>query len=111
MGGEGIMGTKTYHAYENERFYASDGDLQRWAADPNCIEKDECAPALLDRQEKRQTSRAAKRQELEDNPFDHRTEVSADAKHIAHKIVMHMWILFVALPVMLGILFAILTSK
>ncbi len=64
------------------------------------------------------------------NPFDSRNEVSADARHIAEnqilltrnevsadaryiagKIVSHMWIIFVLLPVVLGILFAILTAK
>jgi hypothetical protein len=42
------------------------------------------------------------------NPFDSRTEVSADARHIAGHIVKHLWIIFVLLPVVLGILFAIL---
>jgi hypothetical protein len=55
-------------------------------------------------------------------PFDTRTEVSADAYHIvkcaredsreaAGRIVKHLWIIFVLLPVVLGILFAILTAK
>jgi len=54
--------------------------------------------------------------------FDPRTEVSADAIHIAQsarqaaakasgRIVKHLWIIFVLLPVVLGILFAILTAK
>jgi hypothetical protein len=33
------------------------------------------------------------------NPFDPRTEVSADARYIAQKIIKHMWILFVGLPI------------
>lgn len=41
-------------------------------------------------------------------PFNPRTEVSADAKHIASRVVMHLWILFVALPVVLIILVQIL---
>jgi hypothetical protein len=32
-------------------------------------------------------------------PFDPRREVSADAKHIASRIVTHMWTLFLLLPV------------
>lgn len=44
-----------------------------------------------------------KRETLQSNPFDPRTEVSADAR----KIVFHMWIIFVLLPVVLCILFAI----
>lgn len=40
-----------------------------------------------------------------------RNEVSADARYIAGKIVSHMWIIFVLLPIVLGVLFAILTAK
>jgi hypothetical protein len=36
-----------------------------------------------------------------------RTEVSADAKHIASKIVTHLWILFVLLPFITGMLLAL----
>ena len=36
--------------------------------------------------------------------------ISADAQFIAGKIVKHLWIIFVLLPVMLAILFAILRS-
>jgi hypothetical protein len=39
------------------------------------------------------------REELQNNPFDPRTEISADARHIASKIVIHLWILFVLLPI------------
>jgi hypothetical protein len=45
-----------------------------------------------------------KRQHLEENPFDPRTEVSADAQHI----VKHLWIIFVLLPFILGLLYAFL---
>jgi hypothetical protein len=38
------------------------------------------------------------------NPFDARSEVSADARHI----VKHLWIIFVLLPVVLGILLVLL---
>jgi hypothetical protein len=44
-------------------------------------------------------------------PFDPRTDISADARHISGRIVQHMWIIFVLLPVVLGILFVILTAK
>ena len=58
---------------------------------------------------------------VEDHPFDPRIDISADAYHIAkcardvareasRRIVKHMWIIFVLLPVVLGILFAILKS-
>jgi hypothetical protein len=38
------------------------------------------------------------------DPFNPRTEVSADAKHIAGKIVTHLWILFVLLPIFASVL-------
>jgi hypothetical protein len=57
---------------------------------------------------KRKEKMEAKRQELQDNPFDPRTEVSADAKHIASRVVTHLWILFVALPLVLALLFQLL---
>jgi hypothetical protein len=41
-------------------------------------------------------------------PFNPRTEVSADAKYVARKVVTHLWILFVALPIVLIILVEIL---
>jgi hypothetical protein len=41
-------------------------------------------------------------------PFDPRTDVSADAKYIARRIVTHLWILFVALPLILALLYEIL---
>jgi hypothetical protein len=41
-------------------------------------------------------------------PFDPRLEVSEDARYISGRIVKHLWIIFVLLPVVLAILFAIL---
>jgi hypothetical protein len=38
---------------------------------------------------------------MENTPFDPRTEVSADAKHIASKVVTHLWTIFVLLPIIL----------
>ncbi len=59
----------------------------------------------------RAEQRVLRRKELEDNPFDPRTEVSADAHHIAGRIVKHLWIIVVLLPVVLGILYAILNAN
>lgn len=39
-------------------------------------------------------------------PFDPRTEISADARHI----VKHLWILFVLLPVILGLVVAVIEA-
>jgi hypothetical protein len=52
-------------------------------------------------------------------PFEPRTEVSADAHHIAQwagrdadrnagRIIKHLWIIFVLLPVVLAILYSLL---
>jgi hypothetical protein len=48
-----------------------------------------------------------RRQRLEDDPFDPRTEVSADAIHIAGRIVKHLWIIFVLLPVVAVVLLVV----
>ena len=38
-------------------------------------------------------------------------DVSADAKYISGRIIKHLWIIFVLLPVVLGILFAIVNKR
>jgi hypothetical protein len=91
----------------------SDAALERMGADPNCIESEACVQALAERiarrkkeREEQRVSRAARREELQDYPFDPRTEVSADAKHI----VKHLWILFVLLPIIGFLLFVIVSA-
>lgn len=95
----------------------ADERLEKFATDPDCIEREACAKELSERLARRererteqQTARAARREELQDNPFDPRTEVSADAKHIASRIIKHLWILFVLLPFIIGILLAIVSA-
>lgn len=100
---------------------ATQPTLEQWARDPNCIEMELCVKELAERKAKRekrdaelqaaQADRPAqlqaaqaewlaqRRQQLEDNPFDPRTEVSADAIYISGRIVKHLWIIFVLLPV------------
>lgn len=98
--------------------FASDGELEKWAHDPDCIEMEDCAKALAGRVAKRQPTIAAEQQrrselrkELEDNPFNPRTEISADAIHIASRIVKHLWIIFVLLPFVAALLWAILIAS
>jgi hypothetical protein len=109
----------SYHAAGNGSDWAINDstvdDLQKWASDPNCIEKDKCAAALTQKIAKHQALRleqeernAAKRAQLQENPFDPRTEVSADARHVARQIVKNLWIIFVVLPFVLGLLYEIL---
>lgn len=118
----GIFGTKEksplYHAsYGNIESlpYASAEDLQKWANDPNCIEREQCAQVLAKRLAVAEAQRVArekqlgeKRIALQEDPFDPRTEISADARHIAARIVKNLWIIFVLLPVVVGILIEIL---
>jgi hypothetical protein len=74
--------------------------LQAWAADPNCNQKAECASLI----EKRRDQLKARADRLALNPFDPRTEVSADAK----RIVLNMWIILVILPFVVGIVIAVM---
>jgi len=65
-------------------------------------------PAQLAAQEKLEISPAllsGKSESRMVNTFDPRTEVSADAKHVADKIVRHLWTIFVLLPVVSIILY------
>ncbi|MGO8793534.1 MAG: hypothetical protein ACLQLC_01825 [Candidatus Sulfotelmatobacter sp.] len=57
-----------------------------------------------------ETQRQASLAESLAKAFDPRTEISADAQHIAGRIVKHLWIIFVLLPVVLGVLFLILRA-
>jgi hypothetical protein len=98
----------TLERYAYDRYYHCDVyDLQvyknalkirEWAHDPLCYEQERCLQEFERRKQRRQN--------LEEDPFDPRTEVSADAK----KIVAHMWIILVLLPFVLGLLYAILRS-
>jgi hypothetical protein len=108
-----------YHAAKDDSEWAilaaSSEDLHRWASDPNCIEKEQCAAVLAQRLEKeklfrleKQKRNAEKRALLQEDPFDPRTEVSADARYTAGQIVKHLWIILVVLPFILGILYEIL---
>lgn len=91
---------------------ASDEQLDKWASDPDCIEREQCFAERTARAEraKREAARVEaaaiakaaaveekrvklleRRRTLEEFPFDSRTEVSADAKHIADRIVRNLW--------------------
>jgi hypothetical protein len=101
---------------------ASIEELDKWASDPNCDEMEICANLLIERGGERdkvmaklEAARVAesqrlseRRKELETTPFDPRTEVSADAKHIASRIITHLWILFILVPVIIAVLLAVL---
>jgi hypothetical protein len=69
-------------------------------------------PPRLEAEAKAAQEWADKRAEMSLHPLNPRTDVSADAIHIAKhtsgRIVGHLWCIFVLLPVVLGILFAML---
>jgi hypothetical protein len=76
---------------------ATDAELEKWAADPNCDNKDECAEQL-----RRRRGEAAK-------PA---VEISADAKYIASKIsgsIWGVWWATLILGILAGVLIALVT--
>jgi hypothetical protein len=81
---------------------ASDVVLDEWANDPNTANPQECRNVLKEKLERL----PKKRQALQEDPFDPRTEVSADAR----KIVGTLWIIFVLLPFVIGLLYLFLSS-
>jgi len=112
------MKSKKYHVDYNAPAWflekSSDQELEKWGADPDCYEMEICANALAERLAKRENAEVehrasvgAKRKELRENPFDPRTEVSADARHI----VKHLWILFVLLAFFGGLLLTIVGAS
>jgi len=70
---------------------ASKDQLDQWASDPKCNQRVICAELKTKEEEV----------DIADFPFDPRTEVSADARHIAERIIKHLWIIFAALSVVL----------
>jgi hypothetical protein len=111
---------------------ASDEQLGKWASDPYCNQKSLCAAALAkeDILSLLATSQAhgpkndqalgmsdptLTNAQLAQMLFDPRHDVSADARHIAaavesngRRIVKNLWIIFVALPFVLGVLIVLL---
>jgi hypothetical protein len=93
-------------------------ELEKWSQYPGRADRELCAEILAGRLRTREAKEQAQQQTAKDrlserrrliqaNRFDPRTEVSADAFHIAGRMVTHMWIIFVLLPVVLVILLAI----
>src|SRR5208282_6276711 len=77
---------------------ASDEQLRRWASDPYCNQKFDCAVALAKHELSNQhTELSEDTRHIAEQIARNRTEVSADARHI----VKHLWIIFVLLPVVL----------
>jgi hypothetical protein len=51
-----------------------------------------------------------KRQQSRTLPFDTRNEVSADARYIAGRIITHLWVIIVMLPLAAAALYAMLST-
>lgn len=109
---------------------ASDEQLRRWASDPYCNQKFLCdaalaredisallvtpqAPRPKNDQALGMSDPTLTNAQLAQMLFDPRSDVSADARHIAaavewsgRRIVKHLWIIFVALPFVLAVLWA-----
>jgi hypothetical protein len=86
---------------------AEDADVEKWANDPNCNQQKECAEELVRRGRPIGDQRLQiekDRERLTAHPFDPRTEVSADAR----RIIKHLWILLFAIPLIVGVLWALL---
>jgi hypothetical protein len=99
---------KDLSASEQERVInlASIEELEKWASDPNCNQRSFVSPRL-------EWMRKGYVKPLgldTGGPFDSRTEISADARYVSGRIVKHLWIIFVALPFVLAILFVIVRS-
>jgi hypothetical protein len=106
---------KPYHVSVETRQWASDQDLEKWSKDTLCLEMTQCAELLVKRAAKREAARLAKieqlaerKKALDEKPFDARTEISADARHIASRIVTQLWVIFVLLPIVLVLLYELL---
>lgn len=112
------MKTHTYKIRDsNVNQWTSDGQLSDWANDPNCENQDFVkgiiearTAARTQANELRAIALEQKRAGLTEDPFDDRAEVSADAKFISKRIVTHMWIIFVLLPIVIAILFELLSK-
>lgn len=108
--------TEPYHIGNWDRTYATDEKLKKWASDPLCIERAICAELLAIRENHPETRRvpvvgSTATVAVKVDTFDPRTDVSADAKHIADKIVYHLWIIFVLLPIVLGVVWILLSHR
>jgi hypothetical protein len=86
---------------------ASNAEVLKWANDPNCVEMEMCIKEVS----RRVKALADRRANLEHNPLDPRTEVSADAKYIAGRIAAHLWIIFIVLPIVGWVLYEITTAR
>lgn len=100
-------------SFESRIEQATRTELERWSVDPSCAQRDLAVHELEKRRHPapRQPIAGVSQPAIADHPkFDPRTEVSADAKYITGRIVKHLWIIFVLLPFVVGLLVYLLRS-
>jgi hypothetical protein len=89
---------------------ASEKQLEQWAAaDSNPDNQRLAMDALRNRKANRDSIEDARQGATQLALFDPRTEVSADARYIAGRIIKHLWIVFVLLPV-IAVVILVLTG-
>jgi hypothetical protein len=88
----------------DERITCASDDilLERAVNDPDQSYQRAAVEEILRRKALRAAAIEEHRKILERNPFDPRREVSADAKYIAGRIVINLWILFLLLLTIVG---------
>ena len=96
-------------SFENRIEQASRTELERWSVDPACAQRELAANELVSRRNPPPPDIASAGPkpvvvEPQAPVFDLRTEVSADAKYIAGRIVTNLWIIFVVLPFIIGVI-------
>ncbi|HEY8224242.1 MAG TPA: hypothetical protein VIG25_03115 [Pyrinomonadaceae bacterium] len=101
-------GWKDLSTGEQERAInrASMEELEKWASDPCCNQRSFVSTRL-------EWMRKGYVKPLgidTGGPFSPRVDISADARYISGRIVKHLWIIFVALPFVLAVLFVILKN-
>jgi hypothetical protein len=125
-------GWKDLSAGEQERVInlASIDELRKWSNDPACNQRSfvgtrlewaqkgytppkpcGCSPDQIC-QKCREVPKALPKPLGVDTggPFSPRVDISADARYISGRIVKHLWIIFVAVPFVLAVLFLMLRS-
>jgi hypothetical protein len=107
----GPFGSTTDANYTDRQILeASDKQLEQWAAsDSNPYNQRLAIDALRKRKANREAIQDAREGVPQLALFDPKTEISADARYIAGRIIKHLWIVFVLLPV-IAVVFLVLTG-
>src|SRR5450755_3916121 len=83
---------------------ASDCVLASWVNDPQVIDRELCEEVLINRKKENLISRKKRNsteEQVDVSTFNARTDISADAKHIAGRIVLNLWIICIVVPLVI----------